>query len=153
MPVYVDNLQTAVPVDEKMNSLVRRVVEKALAEELSGEDAEVSVVLVDDEYMRDLNFRYRQIDSPTDVLSFAMEEGEELADAGEGRILGDIVISLPTALRQSMEYGHSLDRELGFLVVHGVLHLLGYDHDTPQGEQEMLARTEAILSSLDLVRA
>lgn len=153
MPVYVDNLQTAVPVDEKTFELVRRVVEKALAEEIPGEDAEVSVALVDDQYIRELNHRYRQIDAPTDVLSFAMEEGEELADAGEGRILGDIVISLPAAVRQAAEYGHSLERELGFLAVHGVLHLLGYDHSGPGEEQEMMARSEAILAALGLERA
>ncbi|MGQ9556930.1 MAG: rRNA maturation RNase YbeY [Desulfurispora sp.] len=153
MPVYVDNLQTAVPVDEKTIALVRRVVEKALELEIPGEEAEVSVVLVDDQYIRELNHRYRQIDAPTDVLSFALEEGEELADAGEERVLGDIVISLPAAIRQAAEYGHSLERELGFLAVHGALHLLGYDHGEPAGEQEMLARSEAVLSALGLARA
>ncbi len=128
-------------------------------------DAEVSIVLTTDEEIRELNRTYRGIDSPTDVLSFPLlepdaagepidpERGAHGAPApGEPVALGDIVISLPRAVAQAEEYGHGLRRELAFLTVHGTLHLLGYDHVTPEMEKAMRAREEEVLASLDLRR-
>lgn len=123
-----------------------------------GHDLEVSVTLVDDDAIRELNRDYRGVDRPTDVLSFAMlEEGEGEPEAPQlppdaPLQLGDIVISLERAAAQAVEYGHSLERELGFLVTHGVLHLLGYDHQTPEDEARMQETAEAILGELDLGR-
>ncbi|MDI3327708.1 MAG: rRNA maturation RNase YbeY [Alicyclobacillaceae bacterium] len=133
--------------------MVRRVLlEAALREGISG--AEVSVALVDDLRIRELNRLYRGIDRPTDVLSFAMREGEDGPAFGEGgrELLGDIVISVETALRQAREYGHGLEREVAFLAVHGFLHLLGYDHRTPEEEAVMFARQEAVLAAAGLAR-
>jgi probable rRNA maturation factor len=115
-------------------------------------EAELTLVIVDDEAMRTVNREYRGVDAPTDVLSFAAHEGnddltvpDDLAAELE-RYLGDVMLALPYSLRQAAEYGTRPDAELRLLVVHGVLHLLGYDHDTPTAEAEMWAQQEAILA-------
>lgn len=115
---------------------------------------EVSVVLANDSYIHELNLEYRGKDCPTDVLSFALDEGEEpdIVDGPEERLLGDIIISLETAARQAEEYSHSMERELAFLTVHGMLHLLGYDHEEEVDRQEMRQQEEHILSLLGINR-
>jgi len=124
------------------------------AGERVGRSGEVSVSLVSDEEIHDLNRTYRGIDRPTDVLSFAMLEGEEMAvpDENMPELLGDIVISGETAIRQAEEYRHSVGRELAFLLVHGFLHLLGYNHETPAEEREMFEIQEEVLQVLGLTR-
>lgn len=136
-----------------------------LAGEAEGiQEGEVSLTLTNDEEIHQLNREYRGIDRPTDVLSFAMQEdgvdeldiifeveNEEDADPISG-MLGDIIISVDTALAQSEEYGHSLEREIGFLFVHGFLHLIGYDHQDDETEAEMTAKQEAILQQVGLTR-
>lgn len=118
-----------------------------------GDNWELSVTLVDDEAIRAINREHRGKDQPTDVLSFSLLEGEALAaDEEEPVALGDLVISLERAAAQAAEYGHSLERELGFLVAHGLLHILGWDHATPEDEAAMMARTEEILGGLGLSR-
>jgi len=116
--------------------------------------AEVSVVLADDSYIHELNLEYRGKDCPTDVLSFALDEGDEpdIVDGPEESLLGDIIISLETAARQAEEYSHSLERELAFLTLHGMLHLLGYDHEEDDDRQEMRQQEEHILSLLGITR-
>ncbi|QSO46104.1 rRNA maturation RNase YbeY [Alicyclobacillus mengziensis] len=117
---------------------------------------EVSVSLVTDEEIHELNQTYRNVDRPTDVLSFALREGDDdgFADFEELDLepLGDIVISVPTALRQAEEYGHSPEREIGFLLVHGFLHLLGYDHQDEPAEAEMTRIQEQVLEEVGLRR-
>lgn len=115
--------------------------------------------LVGDPYIRQLNAEYRNKDCATDVLSFAMEEEEtEIdydGDAPDFRLLGDIVISLQTAERQAREYGHTYEREIAFLVVHGMLHLLGYDHGTEEDDDGltlMQSKQGAILGRIGLTR-
>ncbi|MEW5898768.1 MAG: rRNA maturation RNase YbeY [Bacillota bacterium] len=152
MPVYVNNLQDQLSAGEDLQALAARAVQEVLAAEGVAKEAEVSVVFVDDEYIRRLNRQYRGVDSPTDVLSFAMLEGEPLAGKEEELILGDVVVSLPAAQRQSAEYGHSLAREVAYLIVHGMLHLLGYDHQTAEQKQVMRAKEEAVLEKLNLLR-
>ena len=105
------------------------------------DDPEISVVLCDDEFIRALNARYRGQDKPTDVLSFPQEDPE---------VLGDIVISLPTAARQANSAGWTLENEVALLCVHGLLHLLGYDDETEAGAWEMQARTEAALREVGI---
>jgi probable rRNA maturation factor len=135
---------------------VERVAQRAL--ELAGRpelsEAEVSITFVDDQQIKDLNRDHRGLNKPTDVLSFSQLEGEELAALPEGEpvLLGDIVVSLERCAEQAADYGHSFDRELGFLVAHGMLHLLGLDHQTPEDEAAMMARTEEILGGLGLTR-
>lgn len=127
-------------------------VERAVSETLiahNSEDCEVSVLLTDDPHMTQLNREFREIDAPTDVLAFAMQEGEDnnLANA---HILGDVVISMETAERQAREETHSLEEEVTFLTVHGVLHLLGYDHQTQNEASIMFEKQDIILQRLHL---
>ena len=148
MPVYVNNLQDQLAAGEDLQALAERAAQAALAAGGAPAEAEVSVVFVDDDYIRRLNRQYRGVDAPTDVLSFAMQEGEPLAGKEEEVILGDVVVSLPAAQRQCAEYGHSLEREVAYLIVHGVLHLLGYDHQTDEQKQVMRAKEEVVLEKL-----
>lgn len=123
-------------------------------------DGEVALTFVDDDAIQQLNRTYRGIDGPTDVLSFPMREqtADEMdivwpdQDPAETRLLGDIVISVPRAREQSQHYGHSLEREIGFLFVHGFLHLVGYDHDSEEAENLMFAKQERILAEVGLTR-
>ncbi len=116
-------------------------------------DGEVTLVIGDDELLRQLNLDYRGIDAPTDVLSFAAQEEAEgqkvFISAPEAlNYLGDVIISFPTAERQAAAVGHSVAAELSLLTVHGVLHLLGYDHASAEEEADMWARQSQILASL-----
>jgi probable rRNA maturation factor len=114
----------------------------------------VSVVLVTDETIHELNRSFRNVDRPTDVLSFSMLEGDDVLPEMEGvpSVLGDIVVSIPTAIRQAGDYGHSFKREFAFLLVHGFLHIIGYDHQDEEHEQEMFGLQEQILDSLGISR-
>lgn len=113
------------------------------------EDYEVSVLLTDDSHMTELNREYRGINAPTDVLAFAMREDED-SNLMNPNILGDIVISLETAERQAITETHSLEEEVAFLTVHGVLHLLGYDHQTEEEAAVMFNKQNAILQRLQV---
>lgn len=161
MSVLIDNRQEKITVDEAMETLVVQVVNKVLAYEECEEEYEVSISFVDNEEMRSLNNEYRGIDKATDVLSFPMVEfiEEELYEEDENAeyieeeiALGDIVVSMEKALEQSEEYGHSFNRELAFLLVHGMLHLLGYDHEDGASEGEMFDKQEEILKEMNLIR-
>lgn len=112
----------------------------------------VTIVLSDDAELQALNQAWRGLDRPTDVLSFAAEENAAIASVSRLPYLGDIILSLPRATMQAQEYGHSLEREMGFLVAHGVLHVLGYDHMNPQDEQEMLEAQQQIMNDMHLPR-
>ncbi|MEN6413328.1 MAG: rRNA maturation RNase YbeY [Veillonellales bacterium] len=137
-----------------MEQIVTTVLNEAAEAYGIEADTEVSVVLVDDAAIRELNRTYRGKDCATDVLSFALNEGDEpeVIDGPGETLLGDIVISLPTAARQAAEYNHSLERELAFLTVHGMLHLLGYDHLKEADRQEMRGEEEHILGLLGITR-
>jgi probable rRNA maturation factor len=115
--------------------------------------AEVGVVVTGDAVVRDLNRRYRGEDAPTDVLSFAFDESvsEFVLPPGEPPRLGEVVISLPAARRQAKRAGHSLEREMALLAVHGLLHLLGYDHATDEEQRVMWSRQDALLTSLGVI--
>ena len=126
----------------------------AEAEGMGG--AEVAVSIVSDWRIRELNRKYRDMDAVTDVLSFAMQETVDGApspdDDGGTEVLGDIIVSWPRTKAQAKEYGHGLERELAFLVAHGLLHLLGYDHQSAEDEQVMAGRQEQVLASLGFTR-
>lgn len=136
--------------------LLQRLLEFAGKREGISPETEMSVNFVDNREIQELNRNYRQKDSPTDVISFAMQE------TGEGEvniqgldmpvILGDIVISVDRTKEQAEEYGHSLEREFAFLTVHGFLHLLGYDHLTEEDEKEMFSKQNEILSEFGIER-
>ncbi len=132
---------------------LRGVARRALQVQRLMEQAELSVTLTTDEEVQRLNQQYRGIALSTDVLSFAMGEGDGEFPTPEGvKMLGDVVVSYPQAVRQAAEFGHSIQREVAFLTVHGILHLLGMDHESPDEEKAMFARQEEILQGLGLSR-
>ncbi|WP_213422928.1 rRNA maturation RNase YbeY [Bhargavaea massiliensis] len=156
MVLTIDMMDETGTVGEKDQQLVMRLLEHAAEMEKIG-DAEVSVTFMDDESIRAINRDYREKDRATDVISFALEETVEgemalSTPAGMPRILGDILISTETADRQAGEYGHSREREIGFLALHGFLHLLGYDHMNDEDEKRMFGRQEEILKLFGLGR-
>lgn len=121
-------------------------------EQIEGE-AELSVTFVDKDEIQEINKTYRDKDKVTDVISFALEEDEpEITGLDMPRVLGDIIICTDVANEQAKSYGHSFERELGFLALHGFLHLLGYDHMNETDEQEMFGRQDQILNAYGLTR-
>ena len=118
------------------------------------ENGEVSVTLTNNEYIHTLNKQYRGIDRPTDVLSFALNESEEpdVEDGPDVNVLGDLVISVERAKEQAADYGHSVKREIAFLTVHGMLHLLGYDHMEEEDRIEMEAEQRFVMEKLGIPR-
>ena len=110
---------------------------------------EVSISFMDSDEIHVLNRDYRGKDAPTDVLSFPVNDTLAMS---AGRPLGDIVVCMEAAQRQARDYGHSLERELAFLIVHGMLHLLGYDHETPEDEAAMFTAQDEILNLLHIIR-
>lgn len=148
-------------VNDSQRAFIRKVIRTALAAEGMTLPCEVDVLLTNDESIHQINLDMRQVDRATDVLSFPefdLHPGElpteEDADPGTGLIpLGDMVISMEHVAAQAKEYGHSNRRELAYLVVHSVLHLLGYDHlDEAEQKAQMRAREEAILEELGITR-
>lgn len=152
MPVLVSNLQEKKVLSDQQIALVKAAVGLVLAEEGYHPQAEVSVVFVDDGKICELNRQYRQVDRPTDVLSFAMLEGDPLPGEDGGPVLGDIVISLEAAMRQANEYGHGVHREIAYLVVHGMLHLLGDSHEQEEDRRIMREKEKKIMDKLGLPR-
>ena len=135
--------------------MLRAVCAAALAGEGVSGSVVLTVTLVDDDEMREINRRHRDVDRPTDVLSFPLiDDADAFAlPPGIPRELGDVVVSYPRAVAQAEEYGHSVARELAYLIVHGVLHILGHDHEVPAEQAVMRAREEATLTVVGLRRA
>ena len=133
--------------DRLDRAALRRLAVRVLKAEGVAPPAEVGLVVTGDETVRDLNRRYRGLDEPTDVLSFGHEPaGEPFVTPPDGvRRLGEVVLSYPTAERQAQEAGHSVQEEAAHLVTHGLLHLLGYDHEDPEDERRMRARERFVL--------
>lgn len=140
---------------ESINLLQQLLIYTAKKESIS-EETELSVNFVDDQSIKELNRNYRQQNKVTDVISFAMQElvEGEVGIIGENipLTLGDIVISFDQAIAQAKEYEHSLERELGFLTVHGLLHLLGYDHMNEEEEKVMFKKQNELLDGFGLER-
>jgi probable rRNA maturation factor len=140
-------------VDSVLISAIERAAGAALCQQGVEAPVELSIALVTSQEIRELNRRYRQVDAETDVLSFGMDEGQGLPPLpGKVHYLGDIAISVPRAAAQAQEYGHSAEREFGYLTAHGVLHLLGHDHHEPAEQRRMRQAEEAALAVLGLVR-
>ncbi|PEA56418.1 rRNA maturation RNase YbeY [Bacillus pseudomycoides] len=156
MALIIDFFDETEEVKEEYVELIQQLVEKAAEIESVEDGAELSITFVNNERIQEINREYRDKDQPTDVISFAMEdmgEGEmEIVGVEMPRMLGDIIISIPRAKEQAEEYGHSFDRELGFLAVHGFLHLLGYDHMTEEEEKVMFGKQKEILDAFGLAR-
>ena len=156
MSLVIDFIDETNEVSEEQQKELEQLLEAAAIYENLQEDAEVSVTFVDNDRIQEINHQYRHKNQPTDVISFALEEmcEDEMQIIGDEmpRVLGDIVISIPKAHEQAEQYNHSFMRELGFLTVHGFLHLLGYDHETSEDEKEMFTRQKDILEQYGLSR-
>lgn len=156
MRLEIDFIDETSEIDTAAQQLVENILQFAAQKENMEEGTELSVTFVDNVRIREINKEYRNKDAATDVISFAMEEmGEdEIAIIGADipRMLGDIIISIERTKEQAAEYGHSFERELGFLALHGFLHLLGYDHMTEPDEKVMFTKQKEILDEYGLSR-
>ena len=165
--LYTENRQDKIEVTDEFVNKITEVCNFALKEEAMDIPYQISLLFVDNSEIKEINNETRNIDRETDVLSFPMldfEEGKVYKDIyvdfefdetfkdGEELILGDMVLSLEKALEQSEEYGHSYEREVSYLVVHSIVHLLGYDHMVDEDKVKMRAREEEILNKLDIRR-
>lgn len=165
--LYTENKQEKIEVTEDFINKISKVCDFALKEEGVSVDYQISLLFVDNNEIREINNETRGIDRATDVLSFPMldfEEDKVYKDMyinfkfdetfkdGDELILGDMVLSLEKALEQSEEYGHSYEREVSYLVVHSILHLLGYDHMIEEDKNKMRKREEEILNKLEIKR-
>lgn len=147
--------ESSMELDEQQVQALVEVAAEAVRTAFEPEEVEVGLTLVDDEAIAALNEQYRSVAGPTDVLSFPLWTRDQLAEVRANPdkyperplLLGDVVISLETARRQAEEYGHSFGREVAFLLVHGILHLLGYDHEDDESRAEMRAKEEAVLEA------
>ena len=147
------NIEIFKNVDEEIKEL--EIVEKVLYSAIEKEkldNIEFNLIIVDNNYIHELNKTYRNIDRETDVITFALEDEDSIIIPDDKRILGDIYISIDKAKKQAEEYGHSLLRELSFLAVHGFYHLLGYDHQTKEEEHIMFNKQEEVLDSYGITR-
>ena len=153
MEVLISNYPEELVFPEDIEENVRRAIEK-VGELYGVEDSEVSVTLTNNAYIHTLNKEYRNMDRPTDVLSFALNESEEpeMVDGPAVNVLGDLIISLERAEEQAADYGHSVRREVAFLTVHGMLHLLGYDHMEDEEREEMEAEQRFVMEKLGIPR-
>lgn len=165
--IYIENMQSKVEAPEELKKQIEAVIDFALKEEEVNQSYEISVLLVDNEEIKRINKEHRNIDKVTDVLSFPMldyQKGNVFREVykdfsfdktfldGENLVLGDIVLSMEKAREQSEEYGHSFFREVFYLIIHSVLHLLGYDHMTEEEKTLMRLREEQILEKLNIIR-
>lgn len=145
-------------ITEELSKNIQRVCDEVLKSEGYSGNFEISLSFVDDEEIREINLEYRNIDKKTDVLSFPMYEKNDL-EAGDFAnmpipvLLGDVILSIPTAKEQADHYNHSLNREISFLICHSMLHLLGYDHMTEEEREEMEDKQKSIMNKLAIYRA
>ncbi|ASK63157.1 rRNA maturation RNase YbeY [Virgibacillus phasianinus] len=154
--MYIDFHDKTNKVTSDYIDMLQRLLILAAEREGITQEAEVSVSFVTNKEIQELNRNYRGKDNPTDVISFALQETmeDELNIIGEDMplILGDIVISIERTIEQAEDYNHTFERELGFLTVHGFLHLLGYDHMNEDDKKEMFQKQEEILNAFELKR-
>lgn len=148
MEIYIDNRQSLIEVSETSYQLFEKVIRASLLVEGRSLDYEVSVSLVDNIEIRELNRDYRGVDRETDVLSFPMEDDFGL----DLPLLGDIIISVEKALEQSQDYGHSLERELAYLTAHSMFHLMGYDHMNDEEKLVMREKEKLVMKNLGLFK-
>lgn len=168
MKIWMEN-NTSIQLSEKVQPLIQEIILQALKEEKYPLNVEISITFVDNKEIQAINYEFRNIDKVTDVLSFPLLEFEESnIDRNEylslegleeflnpetgDLMLGDIIISIDKAMEQAIEYGHSIEREIGFLVSHSMFHLMGYDHMTDEEEKVMFEKQEKILQLAGLSR-
>lgn len=147
----MNNIEIINETDKQINTAdLNNVINFALKSE-NVENAVMNVIIIDNEKIHKINREYRGIDRPTDVISFALEDDKTFIKT-DIRVLGDIYISIDKVFEQAKSYNHSFRRELSFLTVHGILHLLGYDHMTKEEEQIMFKKQDDILNSLGITK-
>ncbi|MCK9443120.1 MAG: rRNA maturation RNase YbeY [Tissierellaceae bacterium] len=149
MELYIDDNQSKVNIGEDIEKELFRVVKKVLEIENIAKEYEISISFVDNETIKKLNRDYRGVDMDTDVLSFPLEDN---IDVGGPTLLGDIIISLEKALEQSKDFGHTLEREIAYLTVHSMLHLLGYDHMEEEEKFIMRSKEKEIMKQLGIFK-
>ncbi|MBQ8175339.1 MAG: rRNA maturation RNase YbeY [Clostridia bacterium] len=149
--LYFETEPETLKVPSEAENVVRLAIAEALRYEQFEAGAEVSVTFCNDDFIRELNREYREKDTPTDVLSFPIFDADEEDPVAEEIVpLGDIVLNLDRAALQGAELGHSLLREVAFLTVHSILHLLGYDHErSPEEDEEMCQKQRDIIAILE----
>lgn len=152
MIIVMDDRQKHLEIDDVLMEKIESVMRKCLSDEGVDDDLEISLTFVDDEEIHRINKEFRGVDSPTDVLSFPLFTDDEFDVEYEEVALGDIVVSTQTAIRQAQEYGHSITREICFLICHSMFHLLGYDHMTDEEADIMEKKQEGVLNSLGITR-
>lgn len=148
MEIYYDDRQDDIKISEEIKVLIEKSVSAVLKVEELDENVEVSVSFVGDEEIRELNRDYRGVDKSTDVLSFPIDD-EFILD---NRILGDVIINTRRVMEQAEELGHSNERELSYLTVHSILHLLGYDHIEDEDKRQMREREKLAMKELSIYR-
>ena len=149
METYVNNQQDKIDIDNTLLVILEDVIKFVLDRE-GIKSYEIGVTLVDDDYILTLNSQYRGKNVPTDVLSFNLSEEAEGNE--DTFVVGDVVISVETAVRQADEYNHSFEREMVYLLVHGIYHILGYTHDDDENKKAMRAKEEEIMNNYNLKR-
>ena len=152
MRYIFDDRKDKIDIKDELYEKIEDIVEEVLDYEGYSDDYDISISFVDNKEIHELNKQFRGVDRATDVLSFPMLSDEFEDVEYEEMSLGDIVVSLERALEQSIEYGHSFEREVCFLVCHSMFHLLGYDHDTEENTREMREKEEAVLTKLNITR-
>ena len=152
MRYIFDDRQDKIDIKDELYEKIEDIVEEVLDYEGYSDDYDISISFVDNKEIHELNKQFRGVDRATDVLTFPMLSDEFEDVEYEEMSLGDIVVSLERALEQSIEYGHSFEREVCFLVCHSMFHLLGYDHDTDENTREMREKEEAVLTKLNITR-
>lgn len=160
MNIIINDYQDKVKIDKELYKVMKDIVKKVLEIEGKNENYEISITIVDNEYIRELNMERRNIDKETDVLSFPMFDYNDCENYDEYNIdldndciiLGDIIISAEKAKEQAKEYEHSFIREMAFLVTHGILHLIGYTHESKEKEINMIRKQEMVLNDLKIYR-
>ncbi|EGT4530518.1 TPA: rRNA maturation RNase YbeY [Clostridioides difficile] len=152
MDLILDDRQDKLEVSEDLIEKIKDIIIECLDYEGYDDNYEVSLSFVDNKEIHELNREYRGVDRVTDVLSFPLLSDDFEDVELEEESLGDIVVSLERALEQSIEYNHSFEREVCFLICHSMFHLLGYDHDTDENTKEMREKEEHILNKLNITR-
>ncbi|EFI42382.1 rRNA maturation RNase YbeY [Peptoniphilus sp. oral taxon 386] len=148
MNILFDNRQNEIEIDENIIELIKKSILEVIKSEKLDENIMVSVSFVDDEEIQELNKNFRGVDSSTDVLSFPIDDEFQI----EERILGDVVINTKRVIEQAQEFRHSNEREMSYLTVHSVLHLLGYDHIEEEDRLIMRSKEKIIMDNLKIYR-
>jgi probable rRNA maturation factor len=161
MDITIENMQNKIEITRRLQDLIKKTAVESLRYEKFETPSEINIILADNEIIRHINKEQRNIDNSTDVLSFPMVniiEGKIISAEGDFdldenlMLLGDIVLSVEKAREQADNYGHTFEREVAFLISHGVFHLLGYDHMDEASEKVMMSRQESVLTSMGLTR-